>query len=126
MKQIILFTLVVCACALTAAKSWHFSPARAVMITNTLALDDYVGTYTFTTSGSPVSNFHVRHKEGALFGEADNLGENKLLEQAEADTFKSTSSYGSTIVFLRNAQTKKVTGLQLIIQGNTLEATRND
>jgi hypothetical protein len=87
-------------------------------------LQEYVGEYTFSTPGSPISSFYVTEKSGELFGEADSYGANKLLKQAEADTFVSTSSYGSTIIFVRHAETKKVTGLQLIIQGNTLEASK--
>jgi hypothetical protein len=76
------------------------------------------------TVGSPISSFVITVKDGDLYGEADSYGANKLLKQAEEDKFVSTSSYGSTIIFTRDA-TKKVNGLQLIIQGNTLEATRD-
>ena len=87
-------------------------------------LQEYVGVYTFTTSDSPITKFRITEKEGELYGEADSYGANKLLKQSEADKFVSTSSYGSTIIFVRQADTKQVTGLQLIIQGNTLEATK--
>ena len=89
-------------------------------------LEKYTGKYVFTTSGSPISSFTITEKAGELFGEADSYGANKLIKQAEADKFVSTSSYGSTIIFVRHAETKKVTGLQLLIQGNTLEATKEN
>jgi hypothetical protein len=89
-------------------------------------LQEYTGKYIFTTSGSPITSFTVTEKVGELFGEADSYGANKLIKQPEADKFVSTSSYGSTIIFVRHVETKKVIGLQLLIQGNTLEATKEE
>jgi hypothetical protein len=125
MKKILIVALVMGFYAAIATNTNSLSPLHSVIQTDDANLEDYAGMYTFTTSGSPVSAFHVTVKDGNLYGEADSYGANKLLKQAEADKYVSTSSYGSTIIFLRNAESKKVNGLQLIIQGNTLEATKD-
>ncbi len=83
----------------------------------------YAGTYSFE-SGSPVNKFTVTVEKSELYGEADGNGSNKLLKQAAADTFKSTSSYGSIITFVRDATTKAVTGFTLAVQGTELQAKR--
>ncbi|MBO0951123.1 DUF3471 domain-containing protein [Fibrella forsythiae] len=82
----------------------------------------YAGTYTFS-GGSPISTFTITVKDGFLYGDAG-MGENKLIKQAQADQFKSTSSYGSIITFIRDAATKAVTGLTLAAQGQELSATK--
>ena len=87
------------------------------------SLAAYAGTYSFE-SGSPVNTFTVTIKDNELHGEADGNGTNKLLKQAAADTFKSTSSYGSIITFVRDATTKAVTGFSLLAQGTELQAKR--
>ena len=88
------------------------------------ALNAYVGTYKFG-SGSPVQKYTVTAEKGDLYGEADSNGKNKLMKQDKADTFKSTSSYGSIITFLRDAATKAVTGFGLEVQGNELNAKKD-
>ncbi len=93
--------------------------------TDSTALKAYVGTYTFG-SGSPVQKYTVTAEKGDLYGEADSNGKNKLLKQEKADTFKSTSSYGSIITFLRDAATKAVTGFGLDAQGTELNAKRDN
>lgn len=87
-------------------------------------LSAYVGIYTFG-SGSPVQKYIVTTEKGNLYGEADSNGKNKLLKQEKADTFKSTSSYGSIITFLRDATTKAVTGFGLDAQGTELTAQKD-
>jgi hypothetical protein len=47
-----------------------------------------------------------------------------LLKQKDVDTYISTSSYGSTIIFTRDATTKKVTGIKMILQGNEVIGTK--
>lgn len=86
-------------------------------------LNAYVGTYTFS-GGSPVSKFTVTADKGILYGEADGFGPNKLLKQPAADTFQSTSSYGSIITFRRDATTKAVKELTLVAQGTELSAKK--
>lgn len=94
------------------------APATA----DTTNLTAYAGTYTFA-SGSPLSTYTVTVKDGSLNGDAG-MGNYKLVKQPKADTFQSTSSYGSMITFLRDATTKKVTGLTLAAQGRELSAVK--
>ncbi|QHT72254.1 DUF3471 domain-containing protein [Rhodocytophaga rosea] len=91
---------------------------------NVADVKEYEGIYSFQED-SPVRKYTITSKDNDLYGEADSYGANKLVKQAEADTFVSTSTYGSTIIFTRDGSTKKVTGLRLIIQGNTLQASRD-
>ncbi len=86
------------------------------------SLEAYVGTYKFK-DGSPISAYKITAKDGTLYGEADSYGANKLNKQPAADTFQSTSSYGSIITFRRDAA-EKVVGLKMAIQGTDLEADR--
>jgi hypothetical protein len=125
MKNLLTFALLLGLYAATSGKANHPSFTNPQIYVYAADLQEYAGVYTFTTSDSPISTFQITVKNGELYGEADSYGANKLLKQADADKFVSTSSYGSTIIFLRNAETKKVNGLQLIIQGNTLEATKD-
>ena len=85
-------------------------------------LKDFVGEYVMKGE-SPFTKYKITLVNNDLFGEADEYGANKLLKQKEADTFLSTSSYGSTIIFIRNAD-KKVIGLKIILQGNELSADK--
>ncbi|QJW89878.1 DUF3471 domain-containing protein [Spirosoma taeanense] len=86
-------------------------------------LQSYVGTYTFN-SGSPIQKFTVTTEKGELYGEADDFGKNRLVKQAGADTYKSTSSYGSIITFVRDAATRTITSLTLAAQGAELTAKK--
>lgn len=88
-------------------------------------LSTYVGTYTFP-SGSPVQKMSVTVDKGKLYGEADGYGKNELLKQEQANTYKSTSSYGSIITFLRNAATNAVTGFTMAVQGTELTAKKDE
>ena len=88
-------------------------------------LSAYTGAYTFG-SGSPVQKFTVSTEKGELYGEADSFGKNKLVKQAKADTYQSTSSYGSIIIFVRDATTKAVTGLTLAALDTELVAKKDN
>ncbi len=110
-----LFTLLCLTALSVAANAQTTAPADS--------LKAYVGTYTFS-SGSPVSKFTVTADKGVLYGEADGYGSNKLVKQPAADTYQSTSSYGSMITFRRDATTKAVTNLTLSAQGNELSAKK--
>ncbi len=79
------------------------------------SLDEYVGEYKMSEY---FATYKVTKDGGFLYAEADSYGNNKLLRQKEADTFVSTSSYGTTVIFLRDEITKKVTGVKLFLQGN--------
>ncbi|AKD56542.1 hypothetical protein [Spirosoma radiotolerans] len=85
----------------------------------------YTGSYTFA-SGSPIQKYVITTEKGDLFGEADSYGKNKLVKQAKADTYQSTSSYGSIITFVRDAATKAVTSLTMAIQGTELTAKKDN
>lgn len=80
------------------------------------SLKDYEGSYTFA-EGSPIGKYIILINGASLYGEADSYGSNKLVKQPEADTFQSTSSYGSIIVFQRDPTSKAITGLVLKLQG---------
>jgi hypothetical protein len=85
------------------------------------SLDEYLGEYKMKDF---FSVYKVTKDEGFLFGEADSFGNNKLLKQKEVDTYLSTSSYGSTIIFTRDATTKKVVGIKMILQGTEVIGTK--
>ena len=92
---------------------------------DTTALKAYLGSYTLS-SGSPIQKYTITAEKGDLFGEADSYGKNKLVKQAKADTYQSTSSYGSMITFVRDATTKAVTGLMMSTQGTELTAKKDN
>ena len=93
--------------------------------TDSTNLKAYAGTYTFA-SGSPLQHYSISVDKGELYGEADNYGKNKLVKQAKTDTYQSTSSYGSVITFVRDAATKAVTSLTMLIQGTEISAKRDN
>ena len=79
-------------------------------------LIDYVGVYKFSETFSQAT---ITLKDGFIYGEVDSYGNNKLLPEADADTFKSTSSYGTIYIFKRNAE-KKVIAVTLKVMGQEL------
>ncbi len=85
------------------------------------SLDEFLGEYKMKEY---FAIYKVTKDGGFLYGEADSYGNNKLLKQKEVDTYISTSSYGSTIIFTRDATTKKVTGIKMILQGNEVIGTK--
>ncbi len=93
--------------------------------TDSTSLKAYVGSYTFA-SGSPLQKYVITADKGDLYGEADSYGKNKLVKQAKADTYQSTSSYGSMITFVRDAATKAVTSLSIAAQGTELTAKKDN
>ena len=88
------------------------------------SLKEYAGSYTFA-DGSPVAKFTIVEKDGVLYGEADGYGSNKLIKQTDTDTYQSTSSYGSIIVFTRDSGSKAVTGLVMKVQGQEIAAKKD-
>lgn len=96
---------------------------KPIFLTQIVAdsLDEYLGEYKMKEY---FSVYKVTKDGGSLYGEADRYGNNKLLKQKDADTYVSTSSYGSTIIFTREATTKKVTGIKMILQGNEVIGTK--
>ncbi len=123
MKIFLNFSLLLIVLIAGTANAQTSSPASSS--TDSTTLRAYVGSYTFA-SGSPVQKYIISIQKGELFGAADSFGENKLVKQAKADTYQSTSSYGSIITFVRDATTKAVTGLTLAIQGTELSAKRDN
>lgn len=112
MKKIFFSLLIICLGIVTAfAKT---PPADS--------LEQYVGTYKMKGE-SPFTVYKITFSEGSILGEADDYGANKLVKQAGEDKFQSTSSYGSIITFVRNAD-KKVVGLKMEIQGTELLADK--
>ena len=85
------------------------------------SLDEYIGEYKMKEY---FSIYKISKDGGFIYGEADNYGNNKLLKQKEIDTYVSTSSYGSIIIFTRDVTTKKVTGIKMILQGNEVVGTK--
>ena len=85
-------------------------------------LSDYVGKY-------KISDFFqeavVTEKDGFLFAELDTYGNNKLLKEPQADTFKSTSEYGTVFAFKRDATTQKIVGITLTLMGQSVSGTKN-
>jgi hypothetical protein len=85
------------------------------------SLDEFVGEYKMKEY---FAAYKVTKDGGFLYGEADSYGNNKLLKQKEVDTYVSTSSYGTTIIFTRDPATKKVTGIKMLLQGNEVIGTK--
>lgn len=87
---------------------------------NEYYLKEYIGTYkmeTFFESGT------ITEKEGFLYAELDSYGINKLIKQEAADTFISTSSYGTVFTFLRD-ENKRVIGVKLKIMDNEVNGKK--
>lgn len=85
------------------------------------SLDEFLGEYKMKEY---FAAYKVTKDGGFLYGEADSYGNNKLIKQKESDTYVSTSSYGTTIIFIRDPATKKVTGLKMLLQGNEVIGTK--
>lgn len=99
-------------------------PIKKIILQKNVVADslaEYVGEYKMSAL---FTTYKITIDGGNLYGEADSYGANKLIKQKVADTFLSTSSYGSTIVFTRDASTKKVTGIKMILQGNEVTGTK--
>lgn len=93
-------------------------PVKKLILQKSMVADsltEYLGDYKMSDF---FSIYKITLDGGNLYGEADSYGANKLIKQKEVDTFLSTSSYGSIIVFTRDVATKKVTGIKLNLQGN--------
>ncbi|HEV7350450.1 DUF3471 domain-containing protein [Telluribacter sp.] len=107
---------------------WSAAQSQSVTTNNNSAphkVEDYAGTYQFKDN-EYLTNFVVKVTDGALYGEADGNGANKLLPQDQPDVFKSTSQYGSIITFRRDPTSKKVTGLVLRIMDTDMVAERKE
>jgi Domain of unknown function (DUF3471) len=110
MKKLILIALFLGTCTTIWANP---TPIKKTIAAD--SLDEYLGEYKMSEY---FATYKVTKDGGFLYAEADSYGNNKLIKQKEADTFVSTSSYGTTVIFLRDATTKKITGVKLLLQGN--------
>ncbi|AUD00697.1 DUF3471 domain-containing protein [Spirosoma pollinicola] len=119
MKSVRSLFLLVCLLAVGATANAQMAS------TDSASLKAYTGIYTFA-SGSPIQKYTITADKGELYGEADSYGKNKLVKQTKADTFQSTSSYGSMITFVRDAATKAVTSLSIAAQGTELTARKDN
>ena len=86
------------------------------------SLKQYVGAYKMK-GDAPFQMYTISFADGSISGEADSYGANKLVKKEGIDKFQSTSSYGSIIIFTRNAD-KKVTGFKMEIQGTEILADK--
>jgi hypothetical protein len=121
MKKFILIALCIGAYTSISAKP---SPIKKPIFQKQIAadsLDEFLGEYKMKEY---FAVYKVTKDGGFLYGEADSYGNNKLLKQKEADTYISTSSYGTTISFIRDSSSKKVTGIKLLLQGNEVIGTK--
>ncbi len=109
MKKFLLLLFLAITCVTAFAQT---APAKTA-VKDSVNLADYVGVYKFSET---VSQATITLKDGLIFGEVDSYGNNKLLPEADVDTFKSTSSYGTIYVFKRNPE-KKVMTLTLKVMG---------
>lgn len=122
MKLLLNLLLIISLLALTTGVNAQTTSAASADSTN---LKAYAGSYTFA-SDSPLQKYVITVDKGDLYGEADSYGKNKLVKQAKADTYQSTSSYGSMITFVRDASTKAITSLTIAIQGTELSAKKEN
>jgi hypothetical protein len=76
--------------------------------------EDYAGSYKMA---SFFTNLKTQVKDGALYGELDSYGQYLFKALEEADTFQSTSSYGTVFVFRRDPSTKRVVGVTVKLMG---------
>ena len=121
MKKFILITLCIGAYTSISAKPAPIKKPIFQKQIVTDSLDEFVGEYKMKEY---FAAYKVTKDGGFLYGEADSYGNNKLLKQKDVDTYVSTSSYGSTIIFVRDPATKKVTGLKMLLQGNEVIGTK--
>jgi|GEM_PF-2072190 len=122
MKKL-LFLLLVLATGASAAPSPASHLPNSYQAASAADLSDYVGTYSFADNGT-FFKLVVTVQNGKLFGKVDGNDNFEWVKQDAADTFKSTSSYGSVFVFTRDAS-GKVTGFKMQIMGNDLVGTRD-
>jgi hypothetical protein len=101
--------LSVAAFAQTTAPALTAAPA-------TSPLNEFAGIYVFDNTFTSVI---VVIKEGNLWAEVDQFGQNKLLPTDNSDKFQSTSSYGTVFTFLRDDD-KKVVKVRLELMGQEI------
>lgn len=123
MKSVALFILAVGIAYLSQAKIPKIPSPHLTLADSSNNYQEYVGKYKMAENGF-ITNYNITIKDGELYGAADDYGANRLIKQKDADTFLSTSQYGSTIIFQRDSDTKKVKGLKLVLQNNEMLGTK--
>ncbi|GAB3893595.1 hypothetical protein GCM10028803_07870 [Larkinella knui] len=123
MKTSLLFALTFAASTVVFAARKPDFRIKTVIQADSTDLKAYAGTYTFAQNDN-FKQVTITVENGELYGAVDAYPKNKLLKQATADTFKSTSEYGSVFTFIRDAATKAVTGFKLQIMGNEVTAKK--
>lgn len=126
MKKLLLFTLALTMSHLVFAgrQQRPTIPSGTVYPADSIDLKAYAGKYTFSQNDT-FKHFTITLENGDLYGAVDEYPKNKLVKQATAETFKSTSEYGSVFTFTRDAATKLVTGFKIQIMGNEVTATKD-
>jgi hypothetical protein len=84
-------------------------------------LDEYAGVYKLAPNGV-IETFTVTVESGNLMGQANGFDKTQLIPQKEEHTFK--TGYGSTVVFLQDAQTKKFSKIKLVVQDNEVSGVK--
>ncbi len=97
---------------------FSFSAARHVSETD---YKQYVGVYSLTPNGQ-ISTFTVTLESEKLYGQADGYNKTQLTKQQADHTFQ--TGYGSAVVFVQDAASKKITGLKLTAQGTEIAGTK--
>jgi hypothetical protein len=114
MKKIFLLFALTFVCSIAFAQNSNEKSAEKP------TLKEFEGVFKFKETFQQVK---FEYKNGDLYAEVDQNGQNKLLVLPETDKFKSTSSYGSIFTFKRDAD-KKIIGVKIEIMGNELEAQK--
>jgi hypothetical protein len=92
------------------------STVMAQTTSDSTALKQYAGVYKFSETFNQCT---VVYKNGAIWAEVDENGQNKLIPQKDTDKFQSTSSYGTVFTFRRNAD-KVITSVKLELMGQEI------
>lgn len=124
MKKALFFAFALAASTLTFAARQPGTPTQTTQQADSTALKAYTGTYTFASNDN-FKQLILTVENGELYGAVDAYPKNKLVKQPAADTFKSTSEYGSVFTFTRDAATQQVTGCTMAIMGNTITARKD-
>lgn len=92
------------------------APASAAAAPAESPLTEFSGTYVFDNT---FTSALVVVKDGGLWAEVDQFGQNKLMPTDNSDKFQSTSAYGTIFVFLRD-DNKKVVKVRLELMGQEI------
>lgn len=89
---------------------------------DSLTYSELFGVYTFE-AGQPVEEVEILFEDSSLsIRSSQGVA---TLTKLGVDSF-SMSAYDGTVVFRRNPETKKITGLTIFVMGYTLEGTKEE